>query len=353
MADNATEKAFETMMEVDALAQKHLAAKAGVTVDLFQVEMWQKLSALGAAKEMQTTGLGEEIVQYGFKTSKGTEIWIAQPIGKSAAGDPIIVGSESVNAQRNVDLMFVRYTKTGKKITAIELTGMDNYSTGPDTGGTKHFDRKEQVMKAWEIKFQDKYPNARSNVRFDKNESFFWRDKLRELKKLEGELSLVNGNAAKLKTLEKQIASVSEQLEADALKVAQHEAKEVFAPLAKGLFSAAKTSASLAGIAWKGKELTDIELKLYTSESLHRLMVAIKDEDPVRIRHAQKLLKEATRPDAQELLQDFVKLAFGTVIGWDAWEKFIDFLTAEWTKAAAEAKQKLKEAAQAEASDGR
>ncbi|MBR1219154.1 hypothetical protein JQ557_14210 [Bradyrhizobium sp. U87765 SZCCT0131] len=353
MGDNATERAFETMMEVDALAQKHLATKAGLTVDQFQVGMWQKLSTLGAAKEMQTTGLGEEIAQYGFKTSKGTEIWIAQPIGTTAAGDPVIVGSESINAQRNVDLMFVRYTKAGRKITEVELIGMDNYSTSPDNGGAKHFDRKDQVMKAWEAKFQEKYPNARINVRFDRNESFFWRDKLRELKQLEGELSLVNGDPARLKTLEKQIAGVSEQLEADALKVAQSEAKEVFAPLAKGLLSAARTSATLANIAWKGKELTDIEFKLYTSESLHRLMVAIKDEDPVRIRHAQKLLKEATRPDAQELLTDFVKLAFGTAIGWDAWEAFIDFLTAEWTKAAAEAKQKLKEAAQAEAVDGR
>jgi hypothetical protein len=38
---------------------------------------------------------------------------------------------------------------------------------------------------------------------------------------------------------------------------------------------------------------------------------------------------------------DFVKLGFGTVMGLELWEKFVDFLIKQWRKAAAEARERI------------
>ncbi len=339
-APSGSEAAFQTMLEIEKLAAEKKAMAAGRLVDQFQHDFWKKLEERGVVERIYETGLGDEIKitandnRLGFRTSAGTEIWLEQPLGKT-----MVIDGVSVNGTRNVDLTFVRYERDAAgNVTRVDITGMDNYSTSPSTGGSGHFERKRQVMDGIGQRFRDKFPGADVRVRFDEHESFYWRDKLQQLDQLREEAAAAKGNPAKLRQVEARTQQATREMADHTLEMAGRNARETSVSLAKSLLKAVETSATLAGIAWKGKELTDIEMKLYLSPTLRGLMKAIKDRDEPRIQHFRRILIEWNRPDVQAIVMDFVKLGFGTVMGLELWEKFVDFLIAQWRKAAAEAR---------------
>ena len=311
--------------------------KAGMDVDKYVVETYQKWADRGYLNKIEQTFVGTDLT-HGYRTlDGGTEIWLQHNLP----------GSQTRKGRIDQMIWTLDELDDAGRPTSARLQIMDHTARSPENpnatpGQRDHWNSKVETAENWKKYIARNYEvdDFRMAIHADPADSYYWRDrtdafeletKIKELEKRRASLSAAEKNTLKKDKVNLDLTK----------KASKNSAKKFTSGLSdmlglgpKDLFKAGGSSLGLAAGANELKKILDSELKLYKSRELLDLIELLREGEFERARRLNEKIKNLETPTMKKIAKPVLDLNGLGYNGITIWRNLVDAMYSAMKEAA-------------------